>query len=78
MTRPGSGGTPGGPVARSDRPERIPSVSAYQQAVRIDPDFAEAYYNLGLAYRRDTRSAEAVGALREAGRSRPNFIAAHL
>ena len=38
------------------------SIECYERAVRIDPDFAEAYSSLGLAHSRMGRSAEAVGA----------------
>ena len=33
------------------------AIVAFQKALRINPDFAEAHYNLGIAWRREGDSA---------------------
>ena len=41
------------------------ATAAYEQAVRIDPNYLEAYYNLGLTYGELGRHEEATEAFRE-------------
>src|SRR5918998_4726699 len=48
------------------------AVQAYRRAIWRDPDFAEAYNNLGNAYAEMGRYEEAVAALLEATRIRPD------
>lgn len=42
------------------------AVALYQQSIELDPDYALAYSNLGLAYVKLARSAEAIWASRKA------------
>ena len=42
------------------------AVEAFTQAIRLDPDYAEAYYKLGLAYGALGRKKEATGAYEKA------------
>lgn len=44
------------------------AIAAYESALIADPDCASAYRHLGIAYKRLGRTAEAVRALKQAGR----------
>ena len=44
------------------------SIALYRRAIERDPEYALAHHNLGVAYKRLGRTAEAVRALREAHR----------
>ncbi len=44
------------------------AIGKYESAIAGDPDYATAYLNLGVAYKRAGRFAEAVRALRHAQR----------
>jgi Tfp pilus assembly protein PilF len=48
-----------------------------RQAVRIDPKFAVAHYNLGIALDAGGRTDQAIDHLRQAVRINPRFAAAH-
>jgi hypothetical protein len=48
------------------------AVGAYTEAVRLRPDYAEAYANLGVAYYRIEKYQEAVGAYKQAIKLKPN------
>ncbi len=50
----------------------------YLQAVRIRPDFYQAYYNLGLIYHQDGEPDRALAAFKEAARLKPDFPQAQL
>ena len=52
------------------------SIAFYQRAVRLNPSFADAYYNLGNALRSDGQIEEAVDAFRRATEARPDFAQA--
>jgi len=41
--------------------------------VRINPDYAEAHYNLGIALAKQGRSEEATREFSEASRIRPSY-----
>jgi len=56
-------------LAREGRPAE--AVSFFEEALRIDPTFAEAHYNLGTVLARTGRTGEALGHLREAVRLGP-------
>jgi len=45
--------------------------------LRIDPGYAEAHNNLGIALARKGRIEDAVVHFREALRIRPDFVGAH-
>ena len=50
---------------------------AFKQAIRIDPDDAEAHYNLGLAYYRLGFYKDAIEAYKQAIRIDPDYVGAH-
>ena len=50
---------------------------AFKQAIRIDPDDAEAHYNLGLAYYELGFYKDAIEAFKQAIRIDPDFAEAH-
>src|SRR5204862_416968 len=54
------------------------ALEQYQQALRLDPDLAEAHFGLGDLLERGGREPEALGAFRAAVAANPNFIAAQL
>lgn len=47
------------------------AIEAYKKAVRIDPDYVDAYVNLGLVYYKVERYPDAIDAYKQALRVRP-------
>ncbi len=60
--------------AASDVEEKI---EEFKQAIRIDPDHAEAHYNLGTAYGKSGMYKDAIEAFKQAIRINPDFTQAH-
>jgi len=54
------------------------SFDLYTAAIAVNPDNFLAHTNLAVVLKKDGRSAEAIGHLREAIRIKPTFQAAHL
>jgi lipoprotein NlpI len=52
------------------------AIDAYERAITCDGDYAVAYFNLGVAYKRRGRVADGVRALRQAQRLEGRAIAA--
>jgi len=53
------------------------AIAAYQQAVRIDPKFAEAWNNLGYCYRKTKQYDKALDAYKQAISLKPDFPYPH-
>ena len=53
------------------------ALEAYEQAIRLDPNFANAYYNQGLALRRLKRYEEALTAFEQRIHLDPNYALAY-
>jgi tetratricopeptide (TPR) repeat protein len=53
------------------------AVAAYRQAIKIQPQYPEAYYNLGLALRQQGEFRHAEDAYRQALDASPDFRDAH-
>jgi tetratricopeptide (TPR) repeat protein len=53
------------------------AIRHYKQALRLNPDFADAHVNLGDALRKTGRIEEAIGQYEEAMRIKPDFPKAH-
>jgi tetratricopeptide (TPR) repeat protein len=53
------------------------AVRELQNAIRVKPDYAEAYYTLGSVLKQQGKLPEAAAALREAIRLEPDFAGAH-
>lgn len=53
------------------------AITAYQQAVRIDPKFAEAWNNLGYCYRKVKQYDKALDAYKQAIGLKPDFTYPH-
>jgi serine/threonine protein kinase len=63
--------------AEGERKRRRLAVGAYRQAIKLRPNDAKAYYNLGYALRKQKKLDEAVDALRQAIKIEPDFAKAH-
>src|SRR5215831_570563 len=61
-------------LGRRDLPQ---AKAAFSDAIRLQPDFAWAHYNLGLVFRRENKSEDAARELRAALDADPQFSAAH-
>ena len=49
------------------------AIAAYRQAITLQPDYAQAYHQMGLAYAGGNRYPEAVKAFKEAARLQPQM-----
>ena len=58
--------------------KRTESTEHFETAVRINPQFSEARYNLGLGYAAANRNADAIAQFKEVVRARPQWTEAHL
>ena len=47
-------------VALQDLGRREQAIQAYQTAVRVDPEFADAHYNLAQLYEKNGNKAAAI------------------
>ena len=50
------------------------AIESYKQAIRLDPDYAMAHYNLGLAYNSLGMHKEAIESHKQAIRIDPDEI----
>jgi tetratricopeptide (TPR) repeat protein len=53
------------------------AIAQYQEAIRLNPNMAEAYLNMGAALAGIGKQSEAIAAYREAIRANPNLAEAH-
>ena len=53
------------------------AIESLKQAIRINPDFAIAHYNLGAAYSKSGKYQEAIESYKQAIRIDPDDAAAH-
>ena len=49
------------------------AIASYQQAIKIKPNFTEAYNNLGLAFEDLGKVTEAIDSYQQAIKIKPNF-----
>jgi Flp pilus assembly protein TadD len=56
---------------------RSEAFAEYREAIRLQPDYAAAHYNLGNTLRDQGKLLEAIAALREAIRLQPGYAEAH-
>jgi tetratricopeptide (TPR) repeat protein len=52
-------------------------INACEQAIKTDPDDASAYYDLGNAYRKESKYKEAIGSYKHALRINTDCAKAH-
>ncbi len=52
-------------------------VSEYKKALRIDPNFAEAHFNLGVAYQEKGNLKKAIAEYQKTVQIYPNYLEAH-
>jgi len=52
-------------------------VSEYKEALRINPNFAEAHFNLGVAYQEKGNHKEAIAEYQKTLQIYPNYLEAH-
>ena len=55
---------------------REEAISHYKMAIKLNPDFVDAYNNLGAILFNTKMTEEAIGYFKEAIRIRPGFAAA--
>lgn len=53
------------------------AIRFFKEAIRIKPDYAEAYFNLGLTYRREGYQDEAITAFKAAIKIKPDYEIAY-
>lgn len=53
------------------------AIAAYQQAVRVEPKFAEAWNNMGYCYRKAKQFDKALDAYKQAISLKPDFAYPH-
>ena len=59
------------------REKQINEVESHKQAIRIDPDDAEAHFGLGFAYGESGKYQEAIESYKQAIRINPDLAGAH-
>ena len=53
------------------------AIGSYQQAIMVQPNFAEAYYNLGICLKHKADIDAAIGSYKQAIRINPHYAEAH-
>jgi tetratricopeptide (TPR) repeat protein len=53
------------------------AIDEYKQTIKIKPDYADAYINLGVTYYKLGRHQDAIEAYKQAIRIKPDFVLAH-
>ena len=53
------------------------AIAQYEQALRINPDYAQAHYDLGNAFLREGKIEEAIAQYEQALRIKPDYAEAH-
>src|ERR1700690_2070592 len=66
----------GSSIARRNLGKTLEAEEAYRRAIRLDADYEEAYYNLGVLLRED-RPSEAEALFRKALDLDPDYAVAH-
>ena len=60
-----------------ERGEVDKAIAAYEKATGLRPGFAEAHYNLGIAYRKKKQLDKSISALKQAVEIHPAYAKAH-
>jgi tetratricopeptide (TPR) repeat protein len=64
-------------IAMVDESRLDEAIAAFHEAIRLWPDYAEAYCHLGIALDAQSKPAEAIAPLHEAIRLNPGYADAH-
>lgn len=56
----------------------VPAIENYEQALRIEPDYADAHFNLGVLLAQTGKLSNAIEHYEQSLRIKPDFFAAHL
>jgi tetratricopeptide (TPR) repeat protein len=65
-------------VKKSENAEYSEALDAFKQAIKLKPDYAEAYYNLGHIYFNLHRYTEAADAYKAAVKAKPAYVEAYI
>src|ERR1700690_523209 len=65
-------------IALARQGDQAGAAEEFRAAVKLRPDYAEAYYNLGKSLEQIGQTEPAVTAFRSAARLRPNSAVMHL
>ncbi len=64
-------------AALGEKGRMAEAISQFQEAIRLQPDFADAHYDLGTVLDKEGRIAEAISQFQEAIRLKPDYAGAH-
>ena len=53
------------------------AIESYKQVLKIKPDYAEAYYNMGVALKSKGNPEAAIDSYKQALKIKPNYAEAH-
>ena len=53
------------------------AIDSYRQAIKIKPDYAEAYYNMGISQQNHSDLAGAIDSYKHALQIKPNYAGAY-
>ena len=53
------------------------AISFYEKAIELDPDYTMAYYNLGIAYRKQGNTTKAIESYKKAIELKPDYTKAY-
>jgi tetratricopeptide (TPR) repeat protein len=53
------------------------AINSYKKAIKINPDYAEAYYNMGIAQKDKGDLEEAIESYKQALKIKPNYVEAY-
>ena len=64
--------------ALKDKGELDAAIDSYKQAIKIKPDYAEAYYNMGVPCRIRVSLDAAIDSYKQAIKIKPDYAKAYI